>query len=268
LSNFQLTRVERPRLDSVNHDVLDPQVGGQWEWCWANALPYGALATPSVGAPMPAAPQSGVDFMPYLGYWASLQSFLTYSFGWTRHDRGLRWWFDAGRPIEDARFELIEKVWGRDGNLPAYVEWCHDRLSTFDHQALAEWTDYDSNSDLLSEHWQRRFAEIRDATTIDGTTPHGKHLEAGSHVEGPASTLYEATIAVVPGERRALYSAESAFGWYRGLVELGAKLPPSPNGSWRVDVFVRPIGFMGTYRRSWETGLWFSGLHRYHAVGN
>jgi hypothetical protein len=35
-----------------------------------------------------------------------------------------------------------------------------------------------------------------------------------------------------------------------------------------VDVFVRQIGFVGTYRRSRDTGLWFAGQHRYHAVGN
>lgn len=114
MTEFQLSRVELPRLDSVNHDLLAAQVGGQWEWCWANALPYRALVTPSVGAPMPAAPQREVDFRQYLGYWASLQSFLTYSFGWTRHDRGLRWWYDAGKPMDDARLGLIEAVWGRD----------------------------------------------------------------------------------------------------------------------------------------------------------
>ncbi|MFD1574263.1 hypothetical protein ACFSEO_08975 [Agromyces cerinus subsp. nitratus] len=169
--------------------------------------------------------------------------------------------------MDDARFGLIEAVWGRDGNLLPYIEWCHDRLSTFEHQALAEWTDYDGAADQLSSEWQRRFAEARDEFTFDGTTPHGKHLEGGSHVEGPAGTRYDATLTV-SGERTAVYAAESALGWYRGLVELGAGLPLKPNASWRVEVFVRPIGFLGTYRRSRSTGLWFSGQHRYHSVGN
>ena len=218
---------------------------------------------------MPVAPRPGVDFMQFLGYWTTLQGFLTYSFGWTRHDRGLRWWYEAGKPVDDPRFELIDAVWEHDGNLMAYAEWCHDRLGWFDNQALASWTSYDPSPDDLTIEWQRRLREARDVSAHDGMTPYGKHLETGDHSSGPSREGYDATLTVIPNaERRAVYAVESALGWYRGLVELGAGLPTLKNASWYVDVYVRPIGFLGTYRRSRTTGLWFSGQHRSHTVGN
>lgn len=269
MGEYFLTRVEQPLPGSVDHDELDPQVGGQWEWCWAVPLPYRALNTPSVGAPMPSAPRPGVDFMPYLGYWTALQSFLTYSFGWTRHDRGLRWWYDAGKPIQDPRLALLEAIWERDGTLLAYAEWCHDRLEFFDNQPLAEWMKYDRQPDTITPDWEREFQVVRQNRQSDGTTPHGKHLEGGHHAAGPAADDFDATLTVTNRvARRAVYTSTSAFGWYRGLVELGAKLPPSSNASWRIDVYVQSIGFVGVYRRSRETSLWFAGRHQFHSVGN
>lgn len=269
MGEYVITRVEQPRLEPVNHAQVDPQVGGQWEWCWAVPLPYRALSTPSVGAPMPAKPRSGVDFMQYLGYWTALQSFLTYSFGWTRHDRGLRWWYDAGNPTEDPRFALIEAVWERDGSLLAYTEWCHSRLGMFGHQALTEWTEYDGRSDVLSSEWQRRLRSVSEQQDFDGTSPHGKHLEGGDHSAGPAVRGHDSALTITDRtSRRAVYTSRSALGWYRGLVELGESLPVLRNASWRVDVYVQSIGFVGTYRRSRQTGLWFAGQHRFHLVGN
>jgi hypothetical protein len=218
---------------------------------------------------MPAAPRAGADFMLSLGYWGALQGFLTYSLGWTRHDRGLRWWYDAGKPVDDPRLALINAVWERDDTLLAYAEWCHAQLHGFGNPALAEWTAYDDRADVLSLDWQRRFRAIDGAKTDDGTSPHGKHLEAGDHTAGPADQKYDASLTITDRTaRRAIYTSTAALGWYRGLVERGAQLPESKNSSWRVDVYVRSIGFLGTYRRSRQTGLWFAGRHQFHSVGN
>jgi hypothetical protein len=79
VTDFVLTRVDKPDVPTVDHSVLDEQVGGQWEWTWAVALPYRALVSPSVGSAMPSAPRIGDDYIATVGYWALLQSFLTYS---------------------------------------------------------------------------------------------------------------------------------------------------------------------------------------------
>ena len=57
------------------------------------------------------------------------------------------------------------------------------------------------------------------------------------------------------------------IGWYRALAEMGARLPHLEERSWHVDIVVKPVGSLGTYRQSRATGLWFSGPHRLHLVG-
>lgn len=55
--------------------------------------------------------------------------------------------------------------------------------------------------------------------------------------------------------------------WYSDLMERGDALPTTGIQSWKVDVFVKPVGFLGTYRKSFDTGLWFTGQHRHHLAG-
>jgi hypothetical protein len=41
----------------------------------------------------------------------------------------------------------------------------------------------------------------------------------------------------------------------------------TPEPSWRVDVVCQPLGWLGTFRRSRRSGLWFTGRHRWHELG-
>jgi hypothetical protein len=102
-------------------------------------MPYRVLADPDGIGVMPKSPAevaehdengwSGIAFDHGLGYFASLQSFLTYSFGWTRHDLGLLWWYDEGRPVDDPRFALLKAIWDADGTLLRYLAWCVERAA-------------------------------------------------------------------------------------------------------------------------------------------
>ncbi|WP_147304956.1 hypothetical protein [Subtercola boreus] len=56
--------------------------------------------------------------------------------------------------------------------------------------------------------------------------------------------------------------------WYTDLSAKATDLKMIGTHSWKVDVFVKPVGFLGTFRRSAQTGLWFAGRHRYHSAGN
>ena len=60
---------------------------------------------------------------------------------------------------------------------------------------------------------------------------------------------------------------DNMIGWYRGLSDAEGYLPKLKNRSWYIDVFVKPVGWLGTYRRSRVTKLWFSGRHRFHTPG-
>jgi hypothetical protein len=93
------------------------------------------------------------------------------------------------------------------------------------------------------------------------------HLQwhcGGAIGEPPEANLL---VRTDPHKGRAVLMSDSMNGWYRSLAELGADLAPLSDRSWRVDVVVRPVGCLGTFRRSRDTGLWFSGLHSVHLMG-
>jgi hypothetical protein len=69
-------------------------------------------------------------------------------------------------------------------------------------------------------------------------------------------------------ERKAVVVVEPLVGWYVGLARAGATLPEIGEHSWYVDVICPPVGWLGTYRRSRRTGLWFAGKHSVHELGN
>lgn len=299
-SDFGLTvhRVMMPELPPDSSIADD----GQSEWVWAVPLPYRLLADPRGAGTMPASPRDALATDRYgntqgrfghgLGYFACLQSFLTYSFGWTRHDRGIRAWHESGRPTDDPRLALIDAVWGEDRMLLRYAAWCTDAASGRGETWLGEplhafmATPADLTPMAHDDAWDAIVRAERAAAMGDDltTSPWGMHLGLGGHIGAPsawhgtaarpaggsASPAWRARmVGADPVRRRATYVSDGVYGWYAGLASLGSELADTPGGSsWRVDVFVKPYGFLGTYRRSRLTGLWFSGRHRHHAMGN
>lgn len=276
VSGTSIQRVVLPRADSEGDGAV---LGGQRLWTWAVGLPFRALADPLGGTVMPASPRSLIarneyghsegDFDHALGYFSALQSFLTYSFGWTRHDKGLIWWFDNGCPAEDERFALLRDIWSHDGMLVRYLAWC------VQHPLTGLLDDFHPRVDRsvlqLSAPWRSRVHEARVEAEKDdlSTRPDQMHLQAG-HVSGPSRGPIDAKmIGVNQHDRSAVLVSETESGWYNALVRYGAKLAvEGASRSWRVDVFVKPIGLLGTYRQSRDSGLWFAGRHAHHAVGN
>jgi hypothetical protein len=69
-------------------------------------------------------------------------------------------------------------------------------------------------------------------------------------------------------QREASLILDRYCGWYAALSRMGSGLPQRPDGrSWLVHVTVKPVGFLGTYRRSRKTGRWFAGRHEHHMLG-
>jgi hypothetical protein len=68
--------------------------------------------------------------------------------------------------------------------------------------------------------------------------------------------------------RRATLLVDGYAGWYRPLTEAGDNLPARTDGRcWQIDVTVRRLGWLGTYRQSQPTRRWFTGRHRWHQLG-
>jgi len=56
--------------------------------------------------------------------------------------------------------------------------------------------------------------------------------------------------------------------WYQALLNLSIDLPMRGVHSWKVEVRIDSVGFIGTFRRSAETDLGFTGSHSTHTMGN
>ncbi|PPH05306.1 hypothetical protein C5C44_04250 [Rathayibacter sp. AY1F6] len=267
--------IERTRFssDAARATPRDADLGGQFEWFWGVPDVLRAVSFDSSYGRIPAAPLRGDPHPQSLGYWSALQQLLLYRLGWTRPDRGLMWWYDAGKPTEDPTLRLVAEVWDADGNLDVILAWLLRRRAVFPVGRPGEPCAPSSESGKpLPDRWHRWLQEYLASPNarsyewinfLEGDSLHlSGHLGQQGEVDSDAYLLPRG-----PSGRQAVFVTSAADSWYLDLKKRGDVLPVVDGLSWKVDVFVKPIGFVGTYRRSFKTGLWFSGRHRYHVVG-
>lgn len=273
---FAIQRVPAPEWIMqglpLDHAAYEDATGGQLEWSFATPWVFKALASPLTHEPILTAPQPGASEVA-LAYWSALLNLLIYSFGWARPDRGLRWWYDAGKPTDDPRLQLISQVWEADGQLDWFAAWLWTTPSIFESELLSELTGYhdDGSPVPVDEVWIETTRAVAAASGV--TAPIGDggwdELHLSQHSSGPLGecSCEPRLLRSSRTERRATLMLDSMIGWYRAVAVHGALLPELEQKSWRLDVVVRPVGHLGTYRRSRTTGLWFSGHHRHHLHG-
>ncbi len=245
-------------------------LGGQREWFWAVPGIFHALAAPRAEHPVPAVPTLNSDEpnAQALGYWGGLHYLLLRRLGWSAPHRGLMRWYDAGKPTDDPTLALIADVWDRDGYLDVYLAWLL-RLQPrflFGYEALPKSTEplgaaWSSWLEAAVERDRRAPAPHFPLT--GGWDPLHLSVHVGeSGTPDPMSTL----MVTDPHHARALFITDTMDAWYGDLSAKLQTLPPSTR-SWRIEVVVRTVGVLGTFRRSRSTGLLFTGRHRYHSLG-
>jgi hypothetical protein len=227
--------------------------GEQHEWGWAIPLMYRAVADPA-NAVYPERPQPG-DVIAALGYWTPLLHLLRYSLGWTRPDRGLCWWSGAGRPVDDDRLRLVANIWAADGQLDSFSSWLSGTRST----------DPQEQKPLPApRHEAHRGCAVSTVQPLLGDPVDGASLQLQGHLNSPAFMVPSQTPGRPQGDQScATLVLDSLVGWHTALAQTFANSPKDV----QVDVFVRPVGWLGTYRRSPATGGWYSGHHGVHVRG-
>jgi len=277
---FLLTRLgpkawlsEKPTpLEEGAGDATDT-FGEQVEWGFGIPSIFRALASPRSGEVFPRAPERGDPLWFVCGYWTCLLHMLIYSLGWARPDLGLWWWYQNGKPCDDPRLRLLSEIFDSDGQLDWFAGWLwRIRFTERVQLPLDEFTKWlDRGGEVpVDPAWIE--VQTREALASGIRAPISGDwdpLHLAYHCTGPLECGWSEPLLLHsdPAHRRAAIVLDSMMGWYRALCTAGIEPPLLGDRSWNVEVYVKPTGWLGDFRRSEETGLWFSGSHRFHRLG-
>jgi len=270
--NFVLNRTSFP--DSLGSgELIAPEAfGSEFWWGWGVAGCFQALASPRSGAPVPSLPREGDPHPQSLGYWGALHFLLLYRLGWSAPHRGLQRWYELGKPTDDPTLRFVAQVWGRDSGLDIYLEWLLRRRPIFNLATGQPWAHVDPAQPLAEWNlWLRNFHGSSESSRFEwfSHAGGGDPLHLTAHFEQVETSPHDSILLVDPRQSdRAHLITSSVTGFYRELHSHSAALPMVGLHSWKVDVHVSNVGVLGTFRRSAETGLWFTGRHKVHAMGN
>lgn len=282
MGKYNLIRVDAPIWTEERHDRAEALIfGEQREWAFNVPAMYQALAAPEIPHPFVRKPHSLVgglnpfnqEHITARGYWFSLLHLLSFSFGWLKPGAGLEWWLKNDRPTEDHRFALISETWLQDGYLDQILKWLEnnsDIRPLFPYANTSFIQSLTPKSNVI--HDQELVIALERLQIPNPLTPGYDPLHLAPHLNSSATTNFpfEAQLTVSPThEPHAVTTLDYMSGFYSQLHKVGERLGEHQSGqSWKVDVFIKKVGYLGTYRRSRKTGLWFAGPHSLHMVGN
>jgi hypothetical protein len=179
-------------------------------------------------------------------------------------------WYGLGKPTDDPTLALVSEVWDRDGWLDVYLAWLLKRQPHFLRDDAPTAPHELEQLDPTWSTWLERASDYLKAAPAPHFSLDGGYdnLHLTGHAGETGHPDPQATLSITDaGAHRAVYVTDRMSAWYWDLRDQTLALPASPR-SWKVDVFVRPVGFLGAYRVSRSTGLMFTGRHRHHAMGN
>lgn len=252
---------------------------GPWAWHLKDA--WHACSTDSPEVRTHRQPKVGVEdwHAKFIAYWTPMFHPLIFGLGWSRPDIGLLRWRDMGYPTVDPILGATLRWWGK-GRLEDLLAWAvttavfKSQSETFTLLTGAHVPDEEEIPD--TPEWRRR----REESDWKAAWGEGEPFHLKAHALAPIAPLYgehgkPCQYLGRPDRGPVLYEDPGAglvllfdtyFAWYRRLLETADKI--SVVAEFPVDVIVKPIGWLGTYRFSGETGIWHRTEEWIHVLGN
>ena len=274
---------EFPRRPDPTQPYAPPSVDdhdGQWDafgdsgpWTWLLAETWQQAAAPDLFAGplrrpgLPFAPETHFDVV---AYWAPLLNLTTYGLGWHRPEIGLWRWRHEGTPLEHPILTTLDRRYGDD--LDLMMAW----LAT---TQPGTWSGMATSGSQEQPLAMKRHCEAVRATAAYRAqfTGGGDPMHLYSHMSVGQSSMTEAPQEVAARRVEGLHIGDGPVDYllvgprYHDLfVALRHDVVPHTTGgrSTRVAVVWPTGGWLGNYRRSRETGMWFRGRHAVHMLGN
>lgn len=227
---------------------------------------------------LPPKDPAGSGNMPdYITYWFSLSAVVLGLLAWSRPTLGLARWVNSGMPGDEGMLSALKRLYGAD----AAALILNPNVSEL---ATKMTRIVPNNLDRSEDTFDSPKVLIRNSAIGSGI---GKSRRWTAMLCGGSDPLHLTdhldSLLFTPGPRQIRLSGggaadaaldvhfllPDAYGWYKSLQQNGDKLPVRPDGrSWRVGVTSATLGYLGEFRRSRETGLWFAGRHSSHMLGN
>ena len=234
---------------------------------------------------MPNDPRGGIVDPPYIRFWFTLVAVLIGHLGWRRPGLGLATWILRGMPEDGAVLTSVKRIWGlhsagllhSQGNSMLWKV----SLDVFGHLAVV--SSAQGGMNLVTRLPSAPSTDLEDINScnrlhrdiLSGAS--SLHLEthvpsvlvgnqSGAAYKPKSKMLYDTS---ANSSRRASLLVTEGEHWYAELTSAGRDLPRRADGrSWRVNVTSTRYGYIGEFRQSRVTGLWFSGKHSSHMLGN
>ena len=200
-----------------------------------------------------------------IAWWSPLAQLVMYGLGWAYPVRGLARWDQTGRPTDEPVLAAVQRWWG--SHLDDYLAWgAGNKPGEYEGPDLSLGRQQvPVRGTLFQQYWHRTVDQ--DWIDVWGH-PGDNRFHLPLHTRIP----WEDSGEPVPPVLRHGKNVQQAIvldrypGWYRALMYTGEGT--IGGRSRRVDVVVRSLGWLGTYRKSRDTGLWFRGTHSLHLLGN
>lgn len=241
---------------------------GPWTWLLAEAWQQAALPETFAG-PLrrPAVPYQDADgHLDIVAYWAPLMSLMHHGLGWRRPDLGLWRWRHEGQSFDDPVLRTLDQRYGTD--LDLMLAWL---TSGGSHLSQIHGSGELPPLEIPLE-MKRHCDMVRSSEAYAGSfgpDSDGHHL--GYHVQ-PMEVAEQVSVVPAAGAMIAGSSIDvivTADRFHDAFFTLrdGAIAAQTSGRSTRVALFWPSGGWLGNYRCSRMTGLWFRGRHAVHALG-
>lgn len=210
-----------------------------------------------------------------IGYWECACYLMIVLLGWTNPAKGLLWWYKGKQDTyNDIRLRLLKEIWNKDDKLDLLAAWFWSQGQRFAgyFQAMSKHADnglchpiqYTPEKEWWEDfHRKFSFDKCQKSNPFFGGYNPLHLIHFGILWDTPSDIGKLEKIG--KNASRAILTLPELKGWYTSLSLTSKELGLL---GYTIDVIIKDIGWLGSFKHSPVTGLWYQGEHNIHLQGN
>lgn len=196
-------------------------------------------------------------------YWTPLPHLALGPLGWSDPALGVARWILMGMPQTTPELSLLARVWGFD----ALMYFSHPQMDWIPQSHGCLGFQLRKSGHKISRIFEER--ESAKAFLGCGELHMQVHLEWQMCGQQAQEKELASTYINMTNPQKAVLELDAMAGWHAKLRYAGDKLAAElADSRLEVTVIAPPVGVLGAFKRSQQTGLWYSGSHEAHLLGH